>query len=81
MDEAINIIVLEEETLELLEALQLRYVGRANDVVKAHILERNLLNGLLEIQVVQDLEGIAVNEKFVVTFNFSMARLHKALRS
>ena len=53
LDERVNVVVLEEQTLQFLEPLKLRDVRRRNDVVKAHVLERNLLDGLLEVRVVQ----------------------------
>ena len=79
LNEAVNVVVLEEEALQFLEALELGYVWRANDVVEADILEGDLLHGLLEVQIIQNLKCVAVNEKFVVTFDLSVTRLDEAL--
>lgn len=79
LDEAVNVIVLKEQTLQFLEALQLGNVGWADDVVEAHILERDLLNRLLEVQVVKHLQGVAVYEKFIITFDLCVTRLDETL--
>lgn len=72
---------MEEETLQLLEALELGDVRWAYDVIEAHILEGDLLDRLLEIEVVEDLKRVAVDEKFVVAFDLGVTRLHEALRA
>jgi len=68
---------LEEQTLQLLEALELGDVRWSDDVVKAHILERYLLNRLLEVKIVEYLKGVAIDEKFIVTFDLSVTRLNQ----
>ena len=53
LNETVDVVVLEEEGTESLESLQLGNVGWPDDVVKAHILEGDLLDCLLEFGVVQ----------------------------
>jgi len=52
LNEAVDVIVHEEKRFKLVEAPQLADVSRRNNIVKAHVLERDLLNSLLEVCVV-----------------------------
>lgn len=81
LDEAVDVIVLEEQTLQLLKALQLRDVTWPDYVVESHVLERYLLHCLLEVQIVQHLKSVSIDEKFVVTFDLCVTTLDEALRS
>lgn len=54
LDEAVNIVVLEQELLQFLESLKLANVIRGDDVVESNVLEADLLNGFLELYVVED---------------------------
>jgi hypothetical protein len=55
LNEAVNVVILEEERLEFHEALKFVDVGRADNVVESYVLERDLLHCLLEVWVVQNL--------------------------
>ena len=77
LDEAVDVIVLEEQTFQFLEALELRDVRGTNDVVEANILEGDLLNRLLKVEVVQHLQGVSIDEKFIVTFDLSVTGLNE----
>jgi len=68
---------LEEEALQFLKTLELGDVGGSDDVVETHILEGYLLNRLLEVEIVEHFKGVAVDEKFVVTFDLRVTRLDK----
>lgn len=81
LDETVNIIVLKEQCLQFSKLPHFPNTVWRNNGVKAHILERNLLNCLLKVCVVQYFERIAVNKKLVVALDFGVARLHKALSS
>lgn len=54
LNEAVNIIVHKEQSFQFAEAAQLADIGRGDNVVKTHVLEADLLNGLLEICVVKN---------------------------
>ena len=62
LDEAVDVVVLEEQSLEIDEALQLRDVRRADDAVKANVLETDLNNRLLEVNVGEHFESVSINE-------------------
>ena len=51
----------------------------AHDVVEANVLEADLLDGLLEVTVVQDFQGVSIDEEHGVAFDLGMARLDEAL--
>ena len=70
---------MEEEALQFQETLQLGNIRGSNDVVKAYVLERDLFDGLLEVWVVEHLEGVSVDEELVVALDLSVTRLNKAL--
>ena len=76
-----HIVVRENKLFKLLETLELRQIRVANNVVEANILEAYLLHCLLEVRVVQDFQGVPVNEKHRIAFNFGVARLYQALSS
>lgn len=69
---------MEEERFELREPLQLVDVGGPNNVVKTHILERNLFHSLLEVWVVEDLQSVSVNEQLIVPLDLCVAALDEA---
>lgn len=75
LNERIDVVVHEEEALELGEATQFCKVGWRDYVVEADVLERDLLDSLLELSVVKDFKSVAVDKKFIVTFDLSVARL------
>lgn len=64
-----------------MKALELGDVRGANNVVKADVLERDLLNRLLKVQVVENFQGVAVDEKFVVALDLGVTALDEALRA
>ena len=68
---------MEEQTFQFLEALELGDVRGTNDVVEANILEGDLLNRLLKVEVVQHLQGVSIDEKFIVTFDLSVTGLNE----
>ena len=45
----------------------------AHDVVEANVLETDLLDGFLEVAVVEDFEGVAVDEEHGVAFDLGVA--------
>lgn len=64
-----------------MEALKLGDIRGADNIVETHILERDLLNRLLEVQVIEHFKGVAVDEKFVVALDLSVTTLNKAFRA
>lgn len=72
LNETIDIIVLEKQFLEVDESLQLRDVRGTDDGVESNVLEGDLDDCLLEILVVEDLQGISINEQQLVTLDFSV---------
>ena len=72
---------MEQKSLQVYESLQLRDVRWRNDVVKAHVLERDLDHSLLELDVVEHFESVTVDEEKLVALDFSMARLDQAVVS
>jgi len=79
LDKAVNVVILKEQALQLLEPLQLRDVARPDNVIEPHILKGDLLNCLLEVEIVEHLESVAVDEQLIVAFNFSVTALYEAL--
>jgi hypothetical protein len=77
----VHIVVRENKLFKLLETLKLRQIRVADDVVEADILEAYLLHSLLEVRIVQDFQGVPINEKHRIAFDFGVARLYKALIS
>jgi hypothetical protein len=53
LDEAVDVVVLEEKTFELRKPLELVDVGRTDDVVETDVLKRNLFHCLLEIRIIE----------------------------
>lgn len=74
-----HIIIGEQKLLQTRELPQFAKVGVADDVVKAHVLKRNLFHSFLELDVIEDFEGVAIDEEHGVAFNLSVARLDHAL--
>jgi len=81
LDEGVDIVVHEEQSLEFAESAQFADVSWWDYIVESNVLKANLLHCLLEVCVVQHFKSIAVNEQFVVAFDLGVARLHKALAS
>lgn len=73
LDKTVNIVVLEKQSLEFSKLPHFPNAVRRNDCIKAHILERNLLNSLLKVCVVQYFQRIAINEKLVIALDFGVA--------
>ena len=76
LDETIDVVVLEQKTLEVYESLQLGNVGRTDDVIEADVLEWDLDHSLLKLNVVEHLKGISIDEQQLVTLNLSVTRLN-----
>ena len=70
---------MEEERLQFGEPLEFIDIRGGYNTVEAHVLEGDLLDGLLEIRVVEDLKSVTVDKKFVVAFDLSVAGLYEAL--
>ena len=54
MNERVDVVVLELEGLQLLEAFQFADVRGTGNLVEPHVLETDLLYCLLEVLVVED---------------------------
>jgi len=79
LDEAVDVVVGEDQLLQFPEPLQLPKVAGAHDVVEPHVLEADLLHRLLEVGIVEDLEGVAVDEEHGVAFDLRVAGLDEGL--
>lgn len=81
LDEAVDVIILKQQLLQIDKAFQLGDVRRRDDAVEAHVLERNLHHRLLKLLVIQHLQRITVYEQQLVTFDFGVAGLDEAIIS
>lgn len=63
LNEAVDVVVLEEESLQVDEALQLRNVRGTDDRVETHVLEADLHDSLLEVDVGEHFQGVTVDEQ------------------
>jgi len=58
----VYIIVREDEFFEFAEPFEFSQVAMAHNIIESHILEAYLLNRFLEIRIIQDFQGIPVDE-------------------
>ena len=79
LDEAVDVVVLEKQPLQVGEAFELRDVRRADDAIEADELETDLHDGLLEVDVGQNLQSVAVDEKQLVALDLGVTGLDQAL--
>ena len=72
LNETVDVVVLEQESLQVDEALQLRDVRRADDAIEANVLEADLHDGLLEVDVREHLKSVTIDEQQLVALDFSV---------